>query len=114
MKLRLSLLIAIVLSTQLYAIRPYVDGYRMYIRYVKHIPRYGIKAPDLLKQLNVRTEEDLDKLFENNGKLLIEKTAQFNPKAAEGLKKIIKRGKIKQLKVFLSNILTGRIPAGCM
>jgi len=113
MKLK-TLGLALVLTVQLFAISPYVDGYKMYIRYVKHIPRYGIKAPDLLKKLNVTNEEDLLNLFKNNAKPLIGKTKQFNPKAAEGLQTIIKRGKLKQLKVFLFNVLNGQIPAGCM
>jgi ribosomal protein L15 len=114
MKLKTSMLIALALSTQLYAISPYIDGYKAYIRYVKHIPRYGIKAPELLKKLNVKSEEDLLNLFKDNAKPLIEKTRQFNPKAAEGLEKIIKRGKLKQLKVFLFNVFNGQIPIGCM
>jgi hypothetical protein len=114
MKLKSSILITLVLSTQLYAINPYVDGYRAYIKYVKHIPKYGIKAPELLKKLNVKNEEDLLNLFKDNAKPLIEKTKQFNPKAAEGLEKIIKRGKLKQLKVFLFDVLNGHIPAGCV
>jgi len=114
MKLKTSLLIIFALASQLYAISPYIDGYRAYIRYVKHIPRYGIKAPELLKKLNVKNEEELLNLFKDNGKPLIEKTRQFNPKAAKGLEKIIKRGKLKQLKVFLFNVLNGQIPAGCM
>ncbi|GAB6074140.1 hypothetical protein [Nautilia lithotrophica] len=114
MKLKTSVFIALALSTQLYAISPYIDGYRAYIRYVKHIPKYGIKAPELLKKLNVHNEEDLLNLFKDDAKPLIEKTRQFNPKAAEGLEKIIKRGKLKQLKVFLFNVLNGQIPAGCM
>jgi len=114
MKHKTSIFIAFALSTQLYAINPYIDGYRAYIRHVKHIPKYGIKAPELLKKLNVKNEEDLLNLFKDNGKLLIEKTRQFNPKAAEGLEKIIKRGKLKQLKVFLFNVFNGQIPIGCM
>jgi hypothetical protein len=113
MKLKFTVL-TLALFTQLYAISPYIDGYRSYIRYVKHIPRYGIKAPDLLKKLNVRNEEDLLNLLKDNAKPLIEKTREFNPKAAKGLEKIIKRGKLKSLKVFLFNVLNGQIPAGCM
>ena len=113
MKLKTSMLIALALTTQLYAISPYIDGYKAYIRYVKHIPRYGIKAPELLKKLNVKNEEDLLNLFKDNAKPLIEKTRQFNPKAAEGLEKIIKRGKLKQLKVYLFNVFNGQIPVGC-
>jgi hypothetical protein len=114
MKLYKSILTALTLSTQLFAISPYIDGYRAYIRYVKHIPKYGIKAPDLLKKLGVKNEEDLLALFKDNGKPLIEKTKKFNPQAAKGLEKIIKRGKLKQLKVFLFDVLNGQIPAGCM
>jgi ribosomal protein L15 len=112
MKLNLKLLLTLFLFTNLFALSPYVDGYRAYIRYVKHIPRYGIKAPKLLKQLNVHTESDLLALFQNNGQPLIEKTKQFNPKAAEGLEKIIKKGKLNSLKVFLTGIVNGRIPPG--
>ena len=106
--------LVLVLTVRLFAFSPYTDGCKTHIRYVKHIPRYGIKAPELLKKLNVKNEEDLLNLFKDNAKPLIEKTKQFNPKAAEGLEKIIKRGKLKQLKVFLFDVLNGHIPAGCM
>jgi len=103
----------LILSSSLYALSPYVKGYKAYIRYVKRIPKHGIKAPELLKKLNVKNEESLEELFKNNGKLLIEKTKQFNPKAAKGLEKIIEKGKLKELKTFLLKVLNGKVPLGC-
>ncbi|EDM24542.1 hypothetical protein FE773_08280 [Caminibacter mediatlanticus TB-2] len=42
-------LILLMSTTSLFALSKYVIGYRYYIRYVKHIPKYGIKTPELLK-----------------------------------------------------------------
>ena len=105
--------ITTLLITNAYAISPYVKGYRLYIRYIKHIPGAGIKAPDLLKKLNVQTETDFENLFKDNGKLLIEKTKAFNPKAAKALQKIVNEGKLQYLKAFLQQIFYGKIPPGC-
>ncbi len=101
------------LITNAYAISPYVKGYRLYIRYIKHIPGAGIKAPILLRKLNVHTQQDFDNLFKNNAEELIQKTKAFNPKAAKALQKIVNEGKIEYLKAFLQQIFYGKIPPGC-
>jgi len=111
--MRFKTLIFICLSfSLLFALSPYNEGYRQYIRYVKHIPHYGIKAPMLLKKLNVKNEDDLKALFQNNAELLIKNTAKFNPEASKGLEKIIKKGKITSLEAFLTGIVNGKIPPG--
>ena len=105
-------IIALLLSSKAYAITPYVQGYRLYIRYIKHIPGAGIKAPQLLKKLNVITEEQFQNLFKNNAQELIQKTEAFDPKAAKAIQKIVKEGKLKYLKAFLHGIFEGKIPPG--
>ena len=102
-----------ILITNAFAISPYVEGYRLYIRYIKHIPGAGIKAPILLRKLHVYTEQDFQNLFKDNAKELIEKTKAFNPKAAKAIQKIVKEGKLKYLKAFLQQIYYGKIPPGC-
>ncbi|QCI27777.1 hypothetical protein [Caminibacter pacificus] len=98
-------------SVNLHAISPYVKGYRLYIRYVKHIPKYGIKAPELLKKLHIRSSQQLHQLIQS-GKI-VEEVAKFNPNAAKGIEKILKKGKEKELEVFLNEVMKGRIPLGC-
>ncbi len=105
-------LLSLFAITNVYAISPYVKGYRLYIRYIKHIPRYGIKAPDLLKKLNVHTGMDLDNLFKNNAQELIQKTQIFNPKAAKAIQKIVNKGKLKYLQTFLQQVFYGKVPLG--
>jgi len=104
--------IATLLTTNAYAISPYVEGYRLYIRYLKHIPGAGIKAPIFLKKLHIQTEIDFENLFKNNAQELIQKTKAFNPKAAKAIQKIVKEGKLNYLKAFLQQIYYGKIPPG--
>ena len=111
MKKALTGIIALTLSSNLYAISPYVKGYRLYIRYVKHIPGYGIKAPQLLKILNITGADELIRLIET-GKI-VEKVEEFNPKAAKGIEKILQKGKQKDLEAFLLSVYEGKIPPGC-
>ncbi|WP_457563615.1 hypothetical protein [Caminibacter pacificus] len=108
---RLFFIALICCSVNLHAISPYVKGYRLYIRYVKRIPKNGIKAPDLLRKLHVRTPEQLHQLIKS-GKI-VEEVAKFNPNAAKGIEKILKKGKEKELEIFLTQVLMGRIPLGC-
>ena len=110
--MRLKFLFVMFIITNLFAISPYIDGYKMYIRYVKHIPKYGIKAPVLLKKLNVKTPNELNALFQNNAEKLILQTQKFNSEAAKGLEKIIKKGKLSSLKAFFLGIINGKIPPG--
>jgi hypothetical protein len=105
------LIAGICLITPLFAINPYVKGYRYYIKYVKHIPKYGIKAPELLKKLNIRSTKEIDKLI-YSGKI-VEEIKKFNPAAAKGIEKILKKGKQKELSIFLKYVYLGKIPPGC-
>ena len=105
-----SILLCAALSNTLYAITPYVKGYRLYIRYVKHIPKYGIKAPELLKKLQIHSTQQLKKMIESGE--IVQKVKKFNPKAANGIKTILKKDK-KSLEVFLEEVYQGKIPWGC-
>jgi hypothetical protein len=110
-KLLTSIVLCSCIVTQTFAISPYVKGYRLYIRYVKHIPKYGIKAPELLKKLNVNSTAQLQKLLRSGE--IVEKIKTFNPAAAKGIEKILKKGKEKELEAFLIQIFQGHIPPGC-
>jgi len=112
-KFLLYLVLLISFSTFSFGFSKYVIGYRYYIRYVKHIPKYGIKTPDLLKKLNIKNQQQLIDLFKNNGQPLIEKVKKFNPAVANGLEKIIQKGKLEELKTFMIAVYNGKIPPGC-
>jgi len=112
-KLIASFGITSLLISNLYALSPYVKGYKLYIRNIKHIPGAGMTAKELLKKLNIQTDEELENLFKDNGKELVEKTKAINPKISEGIQKIIKKGKLKYLKKFLEDTYYGKLPAGC-
>jgi hypothetical protein len=99
------------IALPLFAISPYVKGYRLYIRYVKHIPGHGIKAPELLKKLNVHSEKELEELLQSGE--IVEKVKKFDPAAAKGIETILKKGKEKELEAFLKQIFLGKIPPGC-
>ena len=109
--MKTKILMSALLATNLLAISPYVKGYRLYIRYVKHIPKYGIKAPELLKQLGVKSSAEIDELIKSGE--IVKKVAKFNPKAAKGIERILKKGKQKELSVFLKSVFNGEIPPGC-
>ncbi|GAX87146.1 conserved hypothetical protein [Lebetimonas natsushimae] len=103
---------AVILVSFSYAINPYTKGYRAYIRYIKHAGGHTLKAPQLLKKLDVNTPDQLNALFTDNAKPLLEKLNKLNPKAAKGLQKIIEKGELPYLKVFFTKILEGKIPPG--
>lgn len=106
------LLLLLVFVSSLFALSPYVKGYRDYIRYIKYSSGRELKSPYLLRKLNIVTPEELNKYFENNATLLLKKVEKINPKIAEGIKKIIKKGDLKDLKVFWNSIINGKIPPG--
>ncbi|WP_024787742.1 MULTISPECIES: hypothetical protein [unclassified Lebetimonas] len=112
MKFSKILVSAIMLVSFAYAINAYTAGYRAYIRYIKHSGGHTLKAPELLKKLNVVTPDQLNELFADNAKPFLEKLKTLNPKAAKGMQKIIEKGKLPYLKVFFTQILQGRIPPG--
>jgi len=99
-------LIATVGGTSLFA--DYNKGYKYYDKIIKR--KTHIKAPEL----EVNSPDELEELFKDNGKGLIEKIkATGNEKAVKAVEKIIKKKKLNDLKDFLIGILNGKIPAGC-
>jgi len=103
-------LIATVGGTSLFA--DYNKGYKYYDKIIKR--KTHIKAPQFIKILGVQTPDELEELFANNGKGLIEKlNATGHKKAAKAVEKIIKKHKLNDLKDFLIGIMNGKIPAGC-
>jgi hypothetical protein len=93
------------------ALADYNVGFKYYNKYVKR--KSHLKSTQLIKELGVQTVNELKALFKDNGKPLVEKLKQINPKAAKGVEKIIKKGKLKDLEDFLVGIMEGKIPAGC-
>ncbi|WP_457560258.1 hypothetical protein [Caminibacter sp.] len=98
------------LATLSFAISPYVKGYRLYIRYVKHTPPRELKAPYLLKKLNITSLNELNREIDSGE--IVKKLEKINPKAAKGLQKALSKDK-KAVKVFLDSIFEGKIPPGC-
>lgn len=87
-------------------------GYKYYKKYILQPAK--IKVTDFIKIIGAKNKDDLNKLFENNAQKLIEilkKEKQFI--AIKGMEKIIKKGKLKDLKAFLQGVLAGKIPASC-
>ena len=93
------------------AMADYNKGFKYYNKYVKR--KAHIKSTQFIKALGVKTVDELKALFADNGKPLVEKLKKINPKAAKGVEKIIKKGKLKDLEDFLVGIMEGKIPAGC-
>jgi len=90
----------------------YNKGFKYYNKYVKK--KSGVKSTELIKMLGVKSIDELNKLFENNGKGLVEKLkAAGNEKAAKAMEKVIKKGKLNDVHDFLKGIMEGKIPAGC-
>ena len=90
----------------------YNQGYKYYTKYI--LKPSQIKVTDFVKIIGAKTNEDLDKLFADNGKKLIEilkEQKQFI--AIKGLEKIIKKGRLNDLKEFLKGVLAGKVPASC-
>ena len=94
------------------AMADYNVGFRYYSKFIKS--KAHLKAPKMMKILNVQTIDELKGLFKDNGKGLIAKlNAAGEKKAAKGVEKIIKKHKLKDLEDFLIGIMQGNIPAGC-
>ena len=90
----------------------YSQGYKYYTKYI--LKPSQIKVTDFVKIIGAKTDEDLDTLFADNGKKLIEvlkDQKQFI--AIKGIEKIIKKGKLNDLKAFLKGVLAGKVPASC-
>ena len=89
----------------------YDKGYKYYKKYVTK--KSGIKGSDFVKIIGVKTPEEVKALLKDNAKPLIEKLEKLGEKkAAEGIKKIVKKKKLKDLEDFLVGIVNGKIPAG--
>jgi len=94
------------------AFADYNTGFKYYNKYIKR--KAHLKSTEFIKKLDVNTTSNLDALFKNNGKGLVEKLKETNQtKAVKGVEKIIKKGKLKDLEDFLKGIMEGKIPAGC-
>ncbi len=94
------------------AMADYNKGFKYYNKYVKK--KSKVKSTQLIKLLNIQTTSQLDELLANNAeKLIAELKAKGENKAAAGIEKIVKKGKIQDLKDFLTGIMEGKIPAGC-
>ena len=90
----------------------YSQGYKYYTKYI--LKPSQIKVTDFVKIIGAKTDEDLDTLFADNGKKLIEvlkDQKQFI--AIKGIEKILKKGKLNDLKAFLKGVLAGKVPASC-
>jgi len=94
------------------AMADYNKGFKYYNKMVKK--KSKLKSSQMLKLLNVKTTAELEKLLDNNAAGLIAALkAKGQDKAAAGVAKIVKKGKLKDLKDFLVGIMNGKIPAGC-
>jgi len=90
----------------------YNKGYKYYNKFVKK--KSGVKSTQMIKILGVKSVDELDALFKDNGKPLVEKLkAAGNDKAAKAMEKVIKKGKLNDVHDFLKGIMEGKIPAGC-
>jgi hypothetical protein len=94
------------------AMADYNKGFKYYNKLIKK--KSKLKSTQMLSVLGVKTAADLEKLFANNAKPLIDALkAKGQDKAAAGVAKIVKKGKLQDLKDFLIGIMNGKIPAGC-
>ncbi len=109
-KLLLAAAIGLTFSASV-ALADYNVGFKYYNKYVKR--KAHLKSTQLIKKLGVQSVDELKELFKDNGKPLVEKLQKIDPKAAKGVEKIIKKGKLKDLEDFLVGIMEGKIPAGC-
>ena len=110
---RLFLAGALALSfTATTALADYNKGFKYYSKFIKR--KAHIKAPQFIKILGVKTPDELKALFKDNAKPLIELLEKKGyKKAAEAVKKLAKKHKLKDLEDFLIGIMNGKIPAGC-
>jgi hypothetical protein len=94
------------------AMADYNKGFKYYNKMVKK--KSKLKSSQMLKLLNIKTPDQLKALLADNAKGLIAALKEKGQdKAAAGVAKIVKKGKLKDLQDFLVGILNGKIPAGC-
>jgi len=90
----------------------YSTGYKYYTKYI--LKPSQIKVTDFVKIIGAKTNEDLNKLFENNASALLKKLKEEKQFIAiKGIEKIIKKGKLNDLKEFLKGVIAGKVPASC-
>ena len=90
----------------------YSTGYKYYTKYI--LKPSQIKITDFIKIIGAKTNEDLNKLFENNASTLLKKLKEEKQFIAiKGIKKIIKKGKLNDIKEFLKGVIAGKVPASC-
>ena len=90
----------------------YNKGFKYYQKYIKKPTK--ITLIKFINDLNITSEKNIDSLFENNAELLIKKLKENNQaKVIKGVKKIIKKHKLNDLKDFIKGIYEGKIPSGC-
>jgi hypothetical protein len=93
------------------AMADYNKGYKYYNKYVKR--KTGVKGTEFLKIIGANSPEDVEALFKDGGKPLIEVLEKKGyKKAAKQIKKILKKH-AKDLEDFLKGMTAGKIPAGC-
>ncbi len=89
----------------------YQTGYKYYAKYIAQ-PSH-IKISQFVKKSGI-TNKNIDALFKNNAKLLIENLQKNGLDiAVKGVEFIIKKGKLNDLKEFLKGVLAGKVPASC-
>jgi hypothetical protein len=92
------------------ALANYNKGYKYYKRFI--FGKAHIKGLKFLKILGVTTPAQLDPLFKDNGKPLIQLLEKKGyKKAAKEVEVIAKHHALKDLKDFLTGMLNGKIPA---
>jgi len=90
----------------------YNQGYKYYTKYILKTSK--IKVTDFVKIIRAKNNNDLEELFANNGKKLIEKLKEEKQFIAiKGIETIIKKGRLNDLKAFLKGVLAGKVPADC-
>jgi len=94
------------------AMADYNKGYKYYNKMVKK--KSKLTSGKMLKILNIKTSDQLEELLKDDAKGLISALeAKGQDKAAAGVKKIVKKHKLKDLQDFLMGIMDGKLPAGC-
>ena len=99
-------------------------GYKYYAKYLTEtLEAHHIKFNDnrvflgtlnIIKKLNIKTDEQAKELFKNNGKKLLEELEKHNLKEdAEAIKEIIKIGKLKDYEDFFLGQLQFRVGVSC-
>ena len=88
----------------------YDKGLKYYKKYI--MKKSDIKGSEFVKIVGMKTPGDVKALLKDDAKPLIEKFEKLGKKEViEGIKKIAKKKKLKDLEDFLVGIVNGKIPA---